>query len=80
MSSPQFVSLHNGCMSVRCWSFMITRTALEVLLGLSILLQRNLAKRYVANLNGSELPAYILEVDSGENVYYVAKMSYCVNE
>jgi hypothetical protein len=42
--------------------------------------QRNLAKRYAANLDGSELHDCILEVDSRENIHYVAKMSYCVFE
>jgi hypothetical protein len=63
-----------------CWSFMITQTAANVLLGLSIVLHPLSCKKYVANLFCSKLPACILQVDICENVHYVAKMSYYKNE
>jgi hypothetical protein len=59
---------------------MITLITEEVLLGLGIVLRPNSCKRYVANLDCSELHACILQVNTRENVYYVAKTSYCIIE
>jgi hypothetical protein len=59
---------------------VITRTMAEVPLGLSIVLRSTSCKRYIANLDCSKLPACILQVDTCENVHYVAKTSYCIIE
>jgi hypothetical protein len=57
---------------------VIIRTTAEVLLGLSIFLRLTSCKRYIANLDCFELPAYVLQVDTCENVHYVVKTSYCI--
>jgi hypothetical protein len=65
---------------VSCWSIVITRTVVEVLLGLSIFLSPTSCERYIANLDCFELPACVLQGDTRENVHYVAKTSYCIIE
>jgi hypothetical protein len=47
---------------------MITWTVAEVLLGLSGLLDQKYYDRYVSNLDGFEVLAYNLKVDTHDNV------------
>jgi hypothetical protein len=79
-SFAHFGFLHNACMKARCWSLVITRTTAEVELGFSAVLHQNPCNKYVANIDGSEMPACILGCFSRGNVHCALIMSYSITE
>jgi hypothetical protein len=48
-------------MSARCWSSVITQTAMEELFGFNVVLHHNPCDRYAVNFDGLEAPACVME-------------------